>query len=53
MLNSKKYPYLRAVDARAFYDECEKNGTKGSLSILTHFLHNSKYASKEIGRAHV
>lgn len=51
MLNSKKYPYLRAVDARALYDECEKNGTKGSLSILTHFLHNSKYASKETKQA--
>ena len=51
MLNSKKYPYLRAVDARALYDECEKNGTKGSLSILTHFLHNSKYASKKTKQA--
>ena len=47
MQNSKKYPYLNVIDSQALFDECEKNGTKDSLSILTQFLHNSKYASKE------
>ena len=51
MQKSKKYPYLNAIDSQALFDECEKNGTKDSLSILTQFLHNSKYASKETKKA--
>ena len=39
---SQKYPYLDALDSQALFDECEKNGTKDSLSVLTQFLHNSK-----------
>lgn len=48
---SKKYPYLNAIDSLALFNECEKKGTKDSLSILTQFLHNSKYASKETKKA--
>lgn len=51
MQKSKKYPYLNVIDSQALFDECEKNGTKDSLSILTQFLHNSKYASKETKKA--
>ncbi len=51
MRKSKKYPYLNVIDSQALFDECEKNGTKDSLSILTQFLHNSKYASKETKKA--
>lgn len=51
MQKSKKYPYLDAIDSQALFEECEKNGTKDSLSILTQFLHNSKYASKGTKRA--
>lgn len=51
MLDSKKYTYLRAIDAQALYDECEKAGTMDSLSILTQYLHNSKYASKKTKKA--
>lgn len=48
---SNKYPYLNAIDSLALFKECEKNGTKDSLSILTQFLHNSKYTSKETKKA--
>lgn len=51
MQKSKKYPYLNAIDSQALFDECEKNGTKDSLSILTQYLHNFKYASKEAKKA--
>ncbi len=51
MLKSKKYPYIDAIDSQALFDECEKIGAKDSLSILTQFLHNSKYASKETKKA--
>ena len=47
MQKSKKYPYLNAVDSQALLDECEKKGTKDSLSILTQFLHNARYSSEE------
>lgn len=51
MQKSKKYPYLNVIDSQALFEECEKNGTKDSLSVLTQFLHNSKYASKETKKA--
>ena len=47
MHRSKKYPYLNAIDTEALYEDCEKKGTKDSLAILTQYLHNSKYATKE------
>jgi hypothetical protein len=51
MQKSKKYPYLNAIDSQALFDECEKNGTKDSLSILTQYLHCPRFASKETKKA--
>lgn len=42
---------MNAVDPLVLFNKCEKSGTKDSLSILTQFLHNSKYASKETNMA--
>ena len=47
MHRSKKYPYLNAIDTQALFEDCEKEGTKDSLAILTQFLHSSKYSTKE------
>ena len=47
MLKSKKYPYLNSVDSKALFAQCEKNGQKDNLSILTQYLHNRKYLTQE------
>ena len=47
MLKSKKYPYLNSVDSKALFAQCEKNGQKDNLSILTQYLHNRKYMTQE------
>ena len=47
MRRSKKYPYLYAVDSQALLNECEKKGTKDSLSIVTQFLHNISLSPKQ------
>ncbi len=46
MLKSKRYPYLNSIDSQALFAQCEKNGQKDSLSVLTQFLHNRKYMSE-------
>ena len=46
MLKSKKYPYLNSVDSKALFAQCEKNGQKDNLSILTQYLHNRKYMTQ-------
>ena len=46
MLKNKRYPYLNSIDSQALFAQCEKNGQKDSLSVLTQFLHNRKYMSE-------
>lgn len=45
MHKSKKYPYLNCLDAQALFAQCEKSGQKDLLSVLTQYLHNSRYMS--------
>ena len=45
MRKSTKYPYLNCIDAQVLLAEAEKNGQKDSLSILTQYLHNYRYAT--------
>lgn len=45
MLKSKRYPYQNCIDSQALLAQSEKKGQKDSLSVLTQYLHNSKYMS--------
>lgn len=45
MLKSKKYSYIDAIDSQALLTEFEKKGRADILSILTHVLHNRRYAT--------
>ncbi len=47
MPSRNKSTYSNALDLQTLYDACDKDGTKDSLSILTQYLHNPKFASKE------
>lgn len=45
MQKSKKFTYQNVINPQALLDECEKRGTKDTLSILTQFLHNTDLSS--------
>lgn len=40
--------YNRIFDAQALLENCERKGTKTSMSALTQFLHNLKYLTREV-----
>lgn len=41
----KANTYLKIIDPQALLVDCEKKGTRDELSVLTQYLHNSKYAT--------
>ena len=41
----KSNTYLKIIDPQALLVNCEKKGTRDELSVLTQYLHNSKYAT--------
>ncbi|MBQ0086458.1 MAG: DNA (cytosine-5-)-methyltransferase [Bacteroidales bacterium] len=43
----KTNTYLKVIDPKALLTDCEKKGTKDELSVLTQYLHNSKYATTD------
>lgn len=43
----KSNTYLKVIDPQALLIDCEKKGTRDELSVLTQYLHNSKYATSD------